>query len=122
MLKTPIQWSFHLKEGILLNDFLKLIKKISIEAIEDKNPVNITTGEVISLSPLKVRVEQKLTLTEKMLIVPKSLTDYETVAEFSGEYMNLKLLNALKTGEKVLLLRMQGGQKFLILDKIKEEI
>lgn len=91
------------------------------ETIEDKKPVNIMSGEVISTSPLTVRVEQKLQISEKMLIVPKNLTDYEITAEYSGEFIKLKLLNAIKTGDKVLLLRMQGGQKFLILDKIKEE-
>ena len=29
--------------------------------------------------------------------------------------------NGLKAGEKVILLRMQGGQKFLVLDRIRNE-
>ena len=104
-----------------MNDFLNLIKKISFETIEDKKPVNIMSGEVVSTLPLSIRVEQKLQLSEKMLIIPNSLTDYEITAEYAGEFITLRFLNALKTGDKVLLLRMQGGQKFLILDKIMEE-
>lgn len=34
----------------------------------------------------------------------------------------LKLCNGLQVGEKVLLLRWQGGQKYLVLDRVSEAI
>jgi len=104
-----------------VNEFIKSIKRVSLEAIDEKKPVNVCFGEVTNASPLIIKVEQKLTVSEKMLIIPRFLSDFETDASVSGENFTLKLQNALKKGDKVLLLRMQGGQKFVILDKLKED-
>ncbi len=94
---------------------------MSADIFEEKKPVNALMGEVIQTSPLTVKVEQKLILTERMLVVPKSLTDFEIGAECGDEHFTLKLYNALKTGDRVLLLRMQGGQKFIITDRLEEK-
>lgn len=117
-------------------DLVTILKKSSIEASEKTKPVNVCFGIVKSTSPLSVFVEQRLTLTESNLIVPKSLTNYSISMIVSHETENYKdddipehkhgyagtknftVQNALKTGEKVILLRQQGGQKYLILDRI----
>ncbi len=34
----------------------------------------------------------------------------------------LRLFNGLQVGERVLLLRWQGGQKYLVLDRVSEAV
>ena len=57
------------------------------------------TGSKTGVSPLSVKVEEKLTLTSEFLIVPQRLSD-------------------LEAGDAVALLRVQGGGRYLVLDRL----
>lgn len=105
-----------------MSDLITLIKKAAVEAVEGEKPTGVLFGTVTATSPLTVNVEQKLTLLSEMLIVPKSLTDFSVTAVVNDETFTLKINNSLKNGDKVLLLRMQGGQRFVIIDKLKEDV
>ncbi|AWP28705.1 DUF2577 domain-containing protein [Paenibacillus sp. Cedars] len=107
---------------------LDIIKRAAVEAVVASNPVAIQFGTVVSLSPLEVRLDQRLTLPEAFLIVPESLTRYEIdlshVHKLSGSPDTEKALTdkivirkGLAVGDAVILLRVQGGQKYLVLDK-----
>nr|WP_300926108.1 HU family DNA-binding protein [Turicimonas muris] len=48
-----------------------------MEAVEAGKPVVLLFGQVISASPLKIQVDQKTILTEKMLILTRNVTDFE---------------------------------------------
>ena len=127
------------------SDFVKIIKKSAIEAVKNSKPADIFYGTVQSISPLTIFIDQKLILSEKFLIIPESLTDYETEISFDdpsvkqvfttwdmGETSEstpskisfkekikhkITVYNSLKEGEKVILLRQQGGQKYMVLDR-----
>lgn len=112
---------------------LEAVKQAAVEAVEAKKPVLALFGTVISDSPLKIQVEQKLTLGEKQLVLCRSVTDYELemTVEHDTEveqdhkhpYKGKKIFlvhNRLKAGEKVMLLRVQGGKKFLVVDRLPE--
>lgn len=80
---------------------VKLIKQTALEAMKAEKPVNVCFGKVISVSPLKILVEQKLTLSKAQLVQSKTVADY-----------------GLAVGDEVILIRQQGGQKYVITDKI----
>lgn len=82
-------------------EFVKIMKKAAIEAVDSTKPTNIYFGSVESISPLKINVEQKMTLTKLQLILTERLTK-----------------EPLKIGDGVILLRQQGGQKYIVLDRI----
>ena len=102
------------------------------------SPVNIAYGTVESIDPLEVNVNQKFTITEGFLIVPERLIRYEVSLKHDHEYIdtkgtiptpgitenalldNLVIREGLHVGDKVLLLRVQGGQKYVILDRLVE--
>jgi hypothetical protein len=128
------------------------MKKAGMGASEASNPTAIMFGEVISASPLKITVEQKITLEKVQLVLTRNVTDYHldmsvahnteletehihpVIDTYTGggtsrptqhlhAYKNKKKFlvhNALKVGELVVLVRIQGGQKFLILDRVEE--
>lgn len=83
-------------------DFLNAVKKAAIDAIEASYPSDFCFGKVVSLSPLKVNVEQRLTLTKMQLVMT------ETVVKTSP----------IEVGDEIVLLRKKGGQKYLIIDKV----
>lgn len=101
---------------------LEIIKKASIGAIGAGNPVNILYGEVLSIEDLKIKIDQKLILDKDFFIVPESLTRYEIDLSHNhsgGSALGkITIREGLKLGDKVLLLRVQGGQQYVILDKV----
>lgn len=129
------------------NDLVKLIKKAAVEAVNASKPANMVFGKVISEKPLKIKVDQKLILTEAQLVLARDVTDYEiemepsldeapyfhlTEATAGGtedasfeshahEYKGRKkflVYNALKNGEEVILMQVSGGQKYIVIDRI----
>lgn len=108
---------------------LEVIKRIALSTIEDSKPVEIIYGEVTQSSPLTVSIEQRLELDEDFLIVPESLTRYEIDLKHTHtipggtetqEALTTKIVirKGLEIGDTVILLRAQGGQEFIILDKV----
>lgn len=61
------------------------IKKAALGAMESSKPVNVYFGEVISTSPLKINVEQKMVLSEAQLILTRHVTDFVTMVTMNWE-------------------------------------
>ena len=119
---------------------IDIIKRASIEAVDNAQMCDLRYGTVVSTSPLKVRVTNLLTIPSSLLVVPEHLTDHtvsvtmnwktENASGGSGESSyashshnidgtkSITIHNALKVGDKVALLRKQGGQSYFILDRI----
>ena len=127
------------------------IKNIALNALEASKPSGIFFGTVVSASPLKIQVEQKMTLGSEFLVLSTLVQDFtvtmtvdhQTEAEtehthvvhdtYTGggssdptshlhEYKGTKSFRVhlgLKQGEKVILLRVQGGQQFIVLDRVR---
>lgn len=104
------------------------IRKLGNDAVSAGNPVAVMFGTVTRTHPLEVNVDQRFTLEEDFLILTESLQKYEVDLRhkhLSGgglteEALTEKLVirSGLQTGDTVLLLRMQGGQKFVVWDKV----
>ena len=116
---------------------VEVVKRAAVEAVEAGKPVNILFGTVLSASPL----DQKSIYTSKMLILTRNVTDFEVdmtvnhstedkgggsgAAAYEAHkhaYVGkktFKVHNALKAGEKVLLIRVQQGKKFVVIDRVK---
>lgn len=120
---------------------VEVVKRAAVEAVEAGKPVVLLFGQVISDAPLKIQVDQKTILTEKMLILTRTVTDYEVDMTVSHITLNraggsgdpafashnhdykgkkkFKVHNALIKGDWVLLGRIQGGKRFVVIDRIK---
>ena len=114
-------------------DLVRLIKLAAAEAVAAQKPADIRYGMVTGIEPLKILLEQRLTLGAGQLVVPKEMTDHELELEaelltgaagedahshaISGR-MKVRLLNSLKEGEHVLLLRVPGGQKYIVMGRV----
>ncbi len=136
-------------------ELVRIIKKAAVDANKAEKPVEICFGNVLSTSPLKILVEQKLTLGAEQLVLTKAVTDHWVDIEVSHFTVNdnfmipdhthgtpagptdsgnldtkhkhgykgrkkILVYNGLKTGEKVLLIRFDKGQRFVVLDRVCE--
>lgn len=82
---------------------IAVIKKAAADAVEATYPVRVVFGTVTGLSPLTVRIDQKLPLSGDALLPVSGIRRLEP---------------ALSAGDAVILLRMQGGQKYILLDRV----
>lgn len=127
------------------NEFVRLMKKAALDAIEATKPVAVCFGTVTKDSPLEILVDQKLPLGEKQLLLTRNVTDFEAnitmakkggwktesksggsgAAAFSSHNHDIDMSrkkitvhNGLVKGDQVILIRQQGGQKYIVLDRI----
>lgn len=125
------------------NGIVKKVHQAAIDAMESTKPVNVYFGEVMSVSPLKIDVEQKMILGEKQLILTRNVTDFKTkitagniknyyytgdvnsgTAPVSPSHVHavgtieVTVHNGLAVGDGVILIRQQEGQKFIVVDRI----
>ncbi len=77
------------------------IKRIALAAVKASNPVHLLYGTVTKVNPVEVQIHQKLMLTKEFLVFTQTFVD-----------------RTIRHGDKVVLIRMQGGQQFLVLDKV----
>jgi len=101
-----------------LPSMIQIIKQAAIEAVEASNPTKVMYGSVVSTSPLSIKVDQRFTVTKEFLILTKNVKKYETVVFLDGEEKEVEIDNSLRAGDAVILLQQQGGQKYIVLDKV----
>lgn len=114
-------------------NLIEIIKKAAVDAVQASRPVNVVYGVVTSADPLKIQIDQKITLDEPFLVLTRNVTDYQV--EVSMDHMTevsgvdphqhaitgkktVTMHNALKLGDKVVMMMSQGGQSYVVLDKV----
>lgn len=110
---------------------IEIIKRSAIDAVDNAQMCDLRFGKVVSTSPLKVQITNQFTIPSSLLIVPERLTNHTVSVKMNWSTdskenhshvidgtKTLTINNALKVGDKVALLRKQGGQSYFILDRI----
>ncbi len=123
------------------DDLVGLIKNIFKSTLDSMQPTNMLYGEVKSISPLQIEIDQKIILTDLQLILSRNVTEWTEDIEidwtatkhhhdFNGDgsvvdgdtnlkgVYQVKHKTALKAGEKVILIMLAGGQQYLVLDRV----
>ncbi len=89
-------------------DFVQLIKQCAVDAVNAQKPVELLLGVVTMEEDVKRKIPLQITLQQKAVIERDFL-------------FNTGLTYGLKKGQKLLLLRQAGGQRYLLLDILREE-
>lgn len=81
---------------------LEAVKRAAIDAVKSTNPVEVIYGTVTEASEhrggeLKVRLQQKQEIGRRFFI-------------------ESRLLDGRRVGDRLLILKIQGGQKFYVLE------
>lgn len=75
-------------------------------------------GTVLSTKPLKIQLSEKIVLTDSFLILGKHVTDHKESIIIDGMTKEVTIKQALKSDDKVAMFRLDGGQKFYILERL----
>ena len=124
---------------------LDIIKKAAIQAMEAAGPVQLLEATVLTPPPalsIQIGLETKNPIPASMLSVSERLTSYEREAELEGDFEiegsletaeytgkgkisgsgtfigKIKFPGQLKAGNKVLVMSVQGGQSFVISERL----
>ncbi len=116
-----------------------------IQQMSQHGRAELVQGKVISTSPLKIQIlnDSKLVVSERITVIPRHLTDYETemdivwggetsissntttadahahkLLDFNIYKAKAVVRNALKVGELVHIIVMQSGKKYYVLDRV----
>ena len=81
-------------------DMFNAMKQIAENVFTAMRPADWCYGTVVSLDPFRVLIDQKTPLEKNFLAVRTGVS-----------------VSSFKVGDKLILLRKQGGQEYLILDK-----
>ena len=122
------------------SELLQALKRAAVEAVEVGKPAAFCYGTVTGVEPLQIMADQKLPLGEKQLELTRAVQDYNVdieistntedksggggYAEFAAHKHEIKgrkaihVHNDLQVGEKVLMLRVQHGQRFIVLSRL----
>lgn len=99
-------------------NLVQLIKKAAYEAIEASKPAKFSYGVVVSIKPLSIRIDPKLTLSSDFLVITQNFSKHEIILSQNENRTSFIVENDLVIGDKVVLLQQKGGQKYLILDRM----
>lgn len=120
-----------------------LIKEIALNAVSNSKPINVVFGIVKSEDPLVIEIENKLPLNKNQLILSRNVTDFKTKISFDNPSIthnvngylpgtthkidklqftsnvknDITIYNGLKKDEEVILIRLEGGQQFIVWDR-----
>lgn len=115
---------------------LDTMKKVAEQTGQAGVPTAFLFGTVTSTSPLMIRVDNRFNIGEKQIVLMKQFrageyqTHKHTVPQHSTETASnhshdvqalqttQEVYNGLAVGDKVVLLRNQGGQEFLVLGRV----
>lgn len=90
-----------------MSDILQLIKRCAVEAVAAQKPTELVFGVVTQEEDIREEIPLQITLQQKAVIERDFL--FDTMATYG-----------LREGEKLLLLRQSGGDRYLLLDKLRE--
>lgn len=112
-------------------ELVEAIKRAAMEAVDANKPTALIFGIVKSVNPLVIETEQQMPLGKSQLILTRNVTSYAasvtvdwTTGSADGHThtvsgtKSITINNGLTVGEKVLLAREQGGQRFIVLDRV----
>lgn len=81
-----------------MTGFVEIMKQVAVAAVEAGKPVSVLFGTVACLDPLEIQLAPQQSYTKEF-------------------FLALEPVPAFEEGDRLVLLRLQGGQQFLILGK-----
>ena len=96
------------------------VKQIISKYLQDSGRGGYQTGVVSSVKPLKIRLNNKIEITEQSLYISDAAIGLSVKV---GSYEKAVVRNPLKVGDGVLLItqpRADGRQMYILLDRIQK--
>ena len=92
---------------------------------KDGDYADVVYGEVTSNKPLKVQLSNNMVIDDNFIVLGRNIGKHKVSGkgEVNGQKISFKGLeidNSLKKGDKVTMIRMDGGQQFYLFEREEE--
>lgn len=77
---------------------------------------DVVYGTVINAKPLKVQLSNNMILTDDFIVLGKHIGKFKIKGN-----IELEIDNSLESGDKVTMIREDGGQQFYLFERIGED-
>lgn len=98
--------------------FLGVIQKIVQKTVEGLRMAEMETGTVTSVSPLSIQTDVSRPFIPNAALILTSEVKERIVNVEGGAGGTVQVHESLKAGDKVLMLRVSHGQRYIILSKL----
>ncbi len=98
--------------------FLGVIQKIVQKTVEGLRMAEMETGTVTSVSPLSIQTDISRPFIPNAALILTSEVKERIVNVEGGAGGTVQVHEGLKAGDKVLMLRVSHGQRYIILSKL----
>lgn len=97
---------------------VELMRQTARRSIEREDLCDLCSGVVEAAEPLRIRVDERLTLPARFLLLSPLCREKRVIMRGGEEVL---LWRGLRAGDGVYMLRCQDGQKYLCLMREGEE-
>ena len=94
----------------MLGSWLAIIKESAMDAFYQSKPCDFFIGTVKKLEPLKIGITDKLIVSGRFLKVTGRVRELINAEDESPWN--------IREGDPVILIRKQGGQNYVVIDKV----
>lgn len=102
-------------------ELAEAIRQISRQQTEGTYPATVLFGTIENVNPVNLKIGKNTIPPEFITLADQFIkTEYDAKIMEGSETKVVRIIvdNSLKVNDKVIVLRQQGGQNFIILDRI----
>lgn len=101
-------------------DLLGVLQTITQNAVKGMKVTDLCFGTVAAASPLSITLESTMqAIPADVLVLCDAVKARSvTVTDSDGDSVTVPLSAALTAGERVIMLRCSGGQRFIVLSRV----
>ncbi len=99
-------------------NMLEAIKKCAMEAFDASLPMEVAFGAVTDTDPIKIKCGD-MVLQGELVEVCEHLLRKECSFTVAGYERTIVVNEGIKTGDVVVLIRKQGGDRYCVIGKLR---
>lgn len=105
---------------------IQTIKQIALDAVKQSKPIQFYEATVTKAPPnieIRLKSNANLLIPKELIIIPEHLTRHKKTVDITSSRLNesnavIEFKNELKVGDRIMVVALQGGQSFFIIDRI----
>lgn len=101
-------------------ELIDVLQGIMQDNQEAQKPADVAMGRVVSVSPLSIQVESTMQAIPAAALILTSSVMAKTAVVQGGEGGTVIINEGLAEGDRVIMLRVSEGQRYIVLSKVQE--
>lgn len=96
----------------------KIVQLIKKSKLKESDLSDLVYGQVISTSPLKIRVENRFEIGAPFIELSRMVKELVVSITIDGKTGSATVFRDLRMGDNVRMLRAQKSQKYYVLERV----